>query len=208
MGAPLRCQLAGEPSAGRSERGGVDGMLGEDVGGVTVGAEQAKHDVVEHDFAAPLGQAFAQGKPTRPGRITPLLLYLACATTPCRNIEIKARDENPRASLLTSMAISAEEHGTVAQRDTHFAVPNGALKLREEQPGADRPSLRGTAAAANALWDVRASRQEAVVDVCQQACASPRLPRVGPEVVARAERQSTRGSGHGDSPSGLASTTR
>ncbi len=40
----------------------MDGVLGEDVGGVTVRAEQAKHDVVKHDFPAPLGQAFAHGK--------------------------------------------------------------------------------------------------------------------------------------------------
>ncbi len=54
---------------------------------------------------------------------------------PRRNIELKATDPDPSASLAICLALGAEDHGTIAQRDTYFDVRHGGLKLREEQPG-------------------------------------------------------------------------
>jgi adenylate cyclase class IV len=56
-----------------------------------------------------------------------------------RNIELKATDPDPSASLEVCRTLGAEDHGTIAQRDTYFEVARGGLKLREEQPG--RPHL-------------------------------------------------------------------
>jgi adenylate cyclase class IV len=58
---------------------------------------------------------------------------------PRRNIELKATDLDPSASLEVCRTLGAEDHGTIAQRDTYFEVARGGLKLREEQPG--RPHL-------------------------------------------------------------------
>lgn len=58
---------------------------------------------------------------------------------PRRNIELKATDPDPSASLEVCRALGAEDRGTIAQRDTYFEVARGGLKLREEQPG--RPHL-------------------------------------------------------------------
>jgi adenylate cyclase class IV len=54
---------------------------------------------------------------------------------PRRNIELKARDPDPSASLEVCRTLGAEDRGEIAQRDTYFAVAHGGLKLREEQPG-------------------------------------------------------------------------
>jgi adenylate cyclase, class 2 len=59
--------------------------------------------------------------------------------SPQRNIELKATDADPSASLEICRALGAEDCGTIAQRDTYFKVAHGGLKLREEQPG--RPHL-------------------------------------------------------------------
>jgi adenylate cyclase class IV len=56
-----------------------------------------------------------------------------------RNIELKATDPDPSASLEICRALGAEDRGMIAQRDTYFKVARGGLKLREEQPG--RPHL-------------------------------------------------------------------
>jgi adenylate cyclase class IV len=58
---------------------------------------------------------------------------------PRRNIELKAIDPDPSASLEICRALGAEDRGTIAQRDTYFKAARGGLKLREEQPG--RPHL-------------------------------------------------------------------
>ena len=58
---------------------------------------------------------------------------------PRRNIELKATDPDPSASLEVCRALGAEDRGTIVQRDTYFEVARGGLKLREEQPG--RPHL-------------------------------------------------------------------
>jgi adenylate cyclase, class 2 len=58
---------------------------------------------------------------------------------PRRNIELKARDANPENSLKVCLALDADDHGEIEQRDTYFEVARGGLKLREECPG--RPHL-------------------------------------------------------------------
>jgi adenylate cyclase class 2 len=58
---------------------------------------------------------------------------------PRRNIELKARDANPENSLKVCLALGADDHGKIDQRDTYFEVARGGLKLREECPG--RPHL-------------------------------------------------------------------
>jgi adenylate cyclase, class 2 len=54
---------------------------------------------------------------------------------PRRNIELKAADPDPSASLEVCRALGAEDRGVIEQRDTYFDVAHGGLKLREEQPG-------------------------------------------------------------------------
>lgn len=54
---------------------------------------------------------------------------------PRRNIELKARDDDPDWSLGVCRTLGAEDHGTIQQRDTYFNVTTGGLKLREECPG-------------------------------------------------------------------------
>jgi homotetrameric cytidine deaminase len=52
-----------------------------------------------------------------------------------RNLEIKARDADPRRSLEAALALGAEDQGELTQRDTYFAHARGRLKLREQAPG-------------------------------------------------------------------------
>jgi homotetrameric cytidine deaminase len=52
-------------------------------------------------------------------------------------VELKATDPDPERSLRICLELGAEDHGTIAQRDTYFRVREGRLKLREEQPGRD-----------------------------------------------------------------------
>ena len=52
---------------------------------------------------------------------------------PQRNIELKARDLQPKHSLEICKNLKAEDMGLIQQRDTYFKVANGRLKLREEQ---------------------------------------------------------------------------
>ncbi|MGB9184544.1 MAG: CYTH domain-containing protein [Solirubrobacteraceae bacterium] len=54
---------------------------------------------------------------------------------PRRNVELKARDDDPNRSLKACRKLGAEDHGTIQQRDTYFNVTSGGLKLREESPG-------------------------------------------------------------------------
>ena len=53
------------------------------------------------------------------------------------NLELKARDADPEATLARCLALGAVEVGVLVQRDTYFAGRDGRLKLREqdgEQP--------------------------------------------------------------------------
>jgi adenylate cyclase class IV len=52
---------------------------------------------------------------------------------PHRNVELKARDPDPRRSLAACEALGAEPQGVLFQRDTYFPAPHGRLKLREEE---------------------------------------------------------------------------
>lgn len=72
-------------------------------------------------------------------RAEPDRLRLTVVQAPRRNIELKATDPDPSASLGVCRALGAEDRGTIVQRDTYFEVVRGGLKLREEQPG--RPHL-------------------------------------------------------------------
>ena len=56
-----------------------------------------------------------------------------------RNVELKATDSEPERSLAICRTLDAEDRGVIEQRDTHFVVAHGGLKLREESPG--RPHL-------------------------------------------------------------------
>ena len=53
---------------------------------------------------------------------------------PQRNLEIKARDADPRRSLELALSWAPRIRGEIAQRDTYFGHANGRLKLREQTP--------------------------------------------------------------------------
>jgi homotetrameric cytidine deaminase len=54
---------------------------------------------------------------------------------PLRNLELKARDPEPRRTLELALTLGAEDRGEIEQRDTYFARARGRLKLREQTPG-------------------------------------------------------------------------
>jgi homotetrameric cytidine deaminase len=54
---------------------------------------------------------------------------------PNRNVELKARDQDPEATLRAALAHGAEDQGVLVQVDTYFAAREGRLKLREERHG-------------------------------------------------------------------------
>lgn len=92
--------------------------------------------------------------------------------TPRRNIELKATDPDPFASLDVCRRLGAEDRGTIEQRDTYFEVARGGLKLREEQPG--RPHLIQLAVPRGSGRPKAAPTSAAVL--CPQAvCPSRRL---------------------------------
>ena len=51
------------------------------------------------------------------------------------NLELKARDPDPAASLAAALALGARDEGVLRQCDTYFAAPRCRLKLREQEPG-------------------------------------------------------------------------
>jgi adenylate cyclase class IV len=51
-----------------------------------------------------------------------------------RNLEIKAVDRDPLATLQAALALGAEDRGRLHQRDTYFHAVQGRLKLREAPP--------------------------------------------------------------------------
>jgi homotetrameric cytidine deaminase len=51
---------------------------------------------------------------------------------PLRNVELKARDRDPEATLAAALAHGAVHQGVLTQTDTYFAAREGRLKLREE----------------------------------------------------------------------------
>lgn len=54
---------------------------------------------------------------------------------PRRNVELKARDPRPEATLSAALGHGAQDHGVLEQRDTYFAARAGRLKLREQRDG-------------------------------------------------------------------------
>jgi homotetrameric cytidine deaminase len=56
-------------------------------------------------------------------------------SAPRRNVELKATDQDPAATLERALAAGARDQGVLVQRDTYFETPRGRLKLREEEPG-------------------------------------------------------------------------
>lgn len=52
-----------------------------------------------------------------------------------RNLELKARDPDPGASLERALALGADDRGEIEQRDAYFSRARGRLKLREQHPG-------------------------------------------------------------------------
>ena len=51
-----------------------------------------------------------------------------------RNLEVKAIDPDPRATLQAALGLGAEDCGLMHQRDTYFHAVIGRLKLREAPP--------------------------------------------------------------------------
>jgi homotetrameric cytidine deaminase len=58
-------------------------------------------------------------------------------TPPRRNVEIKAHDADPAATLERALALGASDEGVLSQRDTYFAGARGRLKLREQDGGSE-----------------------------------------------------------------------
>ncbi|HEX7297481.1 MAG TPA: cytidine deaminase [Solirubrobacteraceae bacterium] len=54
-------------------------------------------------------------------------------TAPRRNVELKARDPDPAATLSRALALGAGDEGVLHQRDTYFGQARGRLKLREQE---------------------------------------------------------------------------
>jgi adenylate cyclase class 2 len=52
-----------------------------------------------------------------------------------RNVELKARDPAPEATLETCQRLGAVDCGVLWQQDTYFNATHGRLKLREQRPG-------------------------------------------------------------------------
>jgi cytidine deaminase len=48
------------------------------------------------------------------------------------NVELKAIDRDPEATLAASLALGAVDQGILVQRDTYFGARGGRLKLREQ----------------------------------------------------------------------------
>ena len=51
-----------------------------------------------------------------------------------RNLEIKAHDPDPPATLSAALEFGADDEGWLHQRDTYFHAVQGRLKLREAPP--------------------------------------------------------------------------
>jgi adenylate cyclase class IV len=51
-----------------------------------------------------------------------------------RNLEIKAIDPDPQATLRAALELGADDEGWLHQRDTYFHAVQGRLKLREAPP--------------------------------------------------------------------------
>lgn len=93
---------------------------------------------------------------------------------PHRNVELKARDQDPERTLAAALAHGAVDQGTLQQKDTYYAAREGRLKLREERAG-DAPATATLIAYARA--DEAAARTSAyhLVEVPDAAALSAAL---------------------------------
>jgi len=48
-------------------------------------------------------------------------------TSPRRNVELKARDADPEATLRRALELGASDEGVLRQRDTYFGRARGRL---------------------------------------------------------------------------------
>src|SRR5215831_8535578 len=51
------------------------------------------------------------------------------------NVELKARDPDPEATLARCLALGGTDHGVLRQRDVYFVARRGRLKLRSQENG-------------------------------------------------------------------------
>jgi homotetrameric cytidine deaminase len=72
-----------------------------------------------------------------------------------RNVELKARDRDPAATLSAALAHGASDEGVLHQRDVYFAAPEGRLKLRVQDGGAQLISYARADAASARLSSYR-----------------------------------------------------
>jgi homotetrameric cytidine deaminase len=87
---------------------------------------------------------------------------------PNRNVELKARDHDPEATLAAALAHGAADQGVLTQVDTYFAAREGRLKLREE---GDAATLIAYARADEAVARTSAYRLVAVPDAAALTAA-------------------------------------
>ena len=59
-------------------------------------------------------------------------------SAPQRNLELKAVDPDPAATLEAAVALGAHDEGVLHQRDTYFHAVQGRLKLREARVGGNQ----------------------------------------------------------------------
>ena len=102
------------------------------------------------------------------------------------NIELKAHDPHPEETLRAALALDGvTDRGVLRQRDTYFAVPDGRLKVREED---GRPALLIPYARA----DVAGARESSyrLIDVPDpQALIAALASTVGVRVVVAKQRR-------------------
>jgi homotetrameric cytidine deaminase len=72
-----------------------------------------------------------------------------------RNVELKARDRDPAATLRAALDQGAVDQGVLHQRDVYFAAPEGRLKLRIQDDGAQLISYARADAATARLSSYR-----------------------------------------------------
>jgi adenylate cyclase class IV len=56
---------------------------------------------------------------------------------PSNNLELKARDPDPRSTLRAAIGLGATDYGSFEQRDTVYWLPAGRLKLRRQGNAAE-----------------------------------------------------------------------
>jgi hypothetical protein len=73
---------------------------------------------------------------------------IACHSTvvqvPRRNIELKAADPDPSASLEVCRMLGAEDRGTIAQHDTYFEIARGGSSYSVSTARSDEGSALGS----------------------------------------------------------------